>query len=314
MVRKLKIVKKSVAEVYKEFAASKKAMGVKERTLKTYLGQMSTIANRYHEGLWEAAIDSLSAADIENIYCKMVDAGLSANSIHSYSTTLKSFFSWCSERGYADVKVKMFKREETVKETYSNDELKILLRKPDVKTCSFCEYRNWVIVNLLVNNGVRAGTVRAILIKDIDFDNNIIYCRHTKNQKALTIPLSTIMKSILQEYLTYREGGEDDYLFCTECGEQLKELALRDAIERYNRKRGIMKTSIHAFRHTFARNYLIECGGNAFVLQKLLGHSTLDMTQHYCRIFDADITKDYDSFSPLARIAPNSSKRRITMK
>lgn len=49
------------------------------------------------------------------------------------------------------------------------------------------------------------------------------------------------------------------------------------------------------------QTYLMN-GGNAFNLQKLLGHSTLDMTKHYCRIYDAEIAKDYDKFSPLATL------------
>ena len=31
----------------------------------------------------------------------------------------------------------------------------------------------------------------------------------------------------------------------------------------------------------------------------MLGHSTLEMTKHYCAVFNADIAKDYDSVSPL---------------
>jgi len=103
----------------------------------------------------------------------------------------------------------------------------------------------------------------------------------------------------LREYLRIREGEPDDYLFCDEYGKMLSANALRLAIERYNRKRGVAKTSLHMFRHTFARKYLIDCGGNAFTLQKLLGHSTLEMTKHYCAIFNADITKNFDSVSPL---------------
>ena len=51
----------------------------------------------------------------------------------------------------------------------------------------------------------------------------------------------------------------------------------------------------HELRHTFTKKYLLDCGGNAFTLQRLLGHSTLDMTKHYCAIFDADITRDFDT-------------------
>ena len=123
-----------------------------------------------------------------------------------------------------------------------------------------------------------------------------------KNRKAQVIPLCSQMVSILREYLRFRRGGDGDFLFCSETGGQLTESCLRQSIARYNRRRGVQKTSIHLFRHTFARKYLIDCGGNAFTLQKLLGHSTLAMTKHYCAIFDADITRNYDSFSPLAKM------------
>ena len=53
----------------------------------------------------------------------------------------------------------------------------------------------------------------------------------------------------------------------------------------------------------------MDCGGNAFTLQKLLGHSTLKTTKIYCNIFDADIARNYDEFSPLAQI--KSSRQTI---
>ena len=98
------------------------------------------------------------------------------------------------------------------------------------------------------------------------------------------------------------------YLFCDEYGRMLTENALRLAITHYNHSRGVEKTSIHLFRHTFARKYLVDCGGNAFTLQKLLGHATLKMTKHYCNIYDADIAKSFDRFSPLAQMNVNAER------
>jgi integrase/recombinase XerD len=169
-----------------------------------------------------------------------------------------------------------FKYEETIKETYSDDELLLLLKKP-TKQADFCEFRNWVIISFLVNSGCRAATIRNIQIKDVHLKNSHILTRHNKNRKIQTIPLCDAMVSILRNYMAVRQGKDSDYLFCTEYGEMLSENALRLAIERYNERRGVLKTSTHLFRHTFARKYLIDCGGNAFTLQKLLGHSTLDM-------------------------------------
>ena len=208
--------------------------------------------------------------------------------------------------------IPLFKAEETIKETYSDDELEALLRKPNLRSCKFSEYRNWVIINLLVNNGCRAATVRNIMIKDLDLPNHVIYLRHTKNKKAQVIPLCDVLCANIKEYLRIRGGEGDDYLFPNEFGEQLSENGLRCTIAKYNRKRGVQKTSLHMFRHTFARKYLVDCGGNAFTLQHLLGHSTLDMTKHYCAIFDADIAKNYDRFSPLMPMQTGS--RQISMK
>ena len=199
------------------------------------------------------------------------------------------------------------KDKDTVKETYSNDELARLLKKPE-RNCDFTEYRNWAIVNFLLNSGCRAATVRNIQNRDVDLDAKQITLRHTKNGKIQVIPLCSIMVNILRDYVVIRGGKPDDYLFCNQFGEMLTMNALRLAIAKYNQSRGVEKTSTHLYRHTFARKYLVDCGGDAFMLQKLLGHSTLKMTKHYCAIYDADIAKNFDRFSPLAQMAQPKEK------
>ena len=110
--------------------------------------------------------------------------------------------------------------------------------------------------------------------------------------------------------MTYREGEPEDYLFPNETNQQMTINGLRCSIQRYNLNRGVSKTSTHLFRHTFAKKYLIDCGGDAFTLQKILGHSTLDMTKHYCAIYNSDLTKDFDRLSPLSQM----SSKRIRMR
>jgi integrase/recombinase XerD len=117
------------------------------------------------------------------------------------------------------------------------------------------------------------------------------------------------MASILREYMPIRGGKPEDYLFCDQYGGMLSMNCLRLAVARHNNSRGVEKTSTHLYRHTFARKYLVDCGGDAFMLQRLLGHSTLKMTKHYCAIFDADIAKNFDRFSPLAQM--NQPKEKI---
>jgi integrase/recombinase XerD len=40
-------------------------------------------------------------------------------------------------------------------ETYNEAELKLLLKKPNLKKCSFTEYKCWVMTNFLFSTGVR---------------------------------------------------------------------------------------------------------------------------------------------------------------
>lgn len=302
------VVSATIEETFSDFIISKKTKGLAEKTLQSYQSQFQAVA-RHMDVKMDIAM--LQKADLDAMIISMRDASLSPNSINSYTRTLKSFFSWCNEQGITRLNIPLYKAKETVKETYSDLELSALLKKPDIRKATFAEYRDWVIINFLLNCGSRAATVRAIQIRDVDLDGGMVFYRHTKNRKAQVIPLCSAMVSILREYLRHRGGEAADYLFCTETGSQLTENGLRQSIARYNTRRGVQKTSIHLFRHTFARKYLIDCGGDAFTLQKLLGHSTLAMTKHYCTIFDADLTKNYDNFSPLAQMKSNSTRIKM---
>ena len=208
----------------------------------------------------------------------------------------------------ASLSVPPFKEKETVKDTYTDAELVKLLKKP-AKDCEFAEFRSWVIINFLMNSGCRSATIRFVQNQDVDLSSLRVTYRHNKNSKIQVIPLCSMMANILKEYMRIRQGAPEDYLFCDVYGGQLTEDALRHAIRRYHNHRGVKTASIHKYRHTFARKYLMDCGGNAFTLQKLLGHSTLNMTKHYCRLFDTDVGKDYDLHSPLVQM--QQSRTRI---
>lgn len=288
----------TVEELFPTFLSAAAARGVKDKTLDTYKQHFRAISKRLDVTV---PINRLNKSDLDNMILKMREERLSASSINSYTRTLKVFFSWCNEESYTTLNIKLFKAPETIKEVYTDEELSVLLKKP-AANCNFCEFRNWVIVNFLLNSGCRAATVRNIQIQDVDRQRRQIAMRHSKNGRVQLIPLCSAMVSILQEYMTIRGGGPEDYLFCNEFGEFLSENALRIAIAKYNKSRGVQRTSLHAFRHTFARKYLVDCGGDAFTLQKLMGHSTLNMTRHYCNIFDAEIVANYEQFSPLAQM------------
>ena len=111
-------------------------------------------------------------------------------------------------------------------------------------------------------------------VKDIDFDNNVVYVNVTKNRKPLLVPINQTMAHILNEYLKYRKyKSKDDFLFCNVFGEQLVKSTCYHMLYEYNKRRGVETTGIHRYRHTFARQWILN-GGNVVSLSRLLGHSS----------------------------------------
>ena len=288
----------TVSEAFSEFISVKRSAGLKEKTLTTYEWHFEAVS-RFLD--LDQPVEDLSSRDLRAAVSALSRQGFSPNSIRSYTATLHSFTSWLHQEGLSDAQIGLYKGSETVPTTYSRPELDRLLKRPN-RRCTFCEFRNWTIVNLLVNNGVRASTVRAMEVQDVDLIGRAIRLRHTKNRKAQTIPLSPEMAAIMAEYCRFRRGDPDDPLFPAIDGGPMTESCLHNAIRYYNKSRGVKNTSIHAFRHTFARIYLVECNGNALKLQRLLGHSTLDMTKKYVRIYDSDLIDDFQHDSPLSAI------------
>ena len=163
------------------------------------------------------------------------------------------------------------------------------------------EWRSWAAINMLIATGIRANTIVNIKICDVDFENNSIHLRRLKNRKQQFIPLSTSLKEVLKLYLKTWDWNPGDYLFPSQLNVQLAPHSMYAAIREYNISRNVMKTSLHLFRHTFAKNYILA-GGGMVQLQSILGHSTLNMTRKYVHLYGSDIQKDFDLLNPLNRI------------
>ncbi len=79
----------SFRDIFKSFVLSKKAEGLSEKTLTTYQQHLSAIGKHLDLGL---SIYSLNKNYLDAMISSMRDAGLSSNTIRSYTATLKSFF------------------------------------------------------------------------------------------------------------------------------------------------------------------------------------------------------------------------------
>lgn len=231
-------------------------------------------------------------------------------SIYTYSRDLKTVMYFFMEQGWLEkFKIKLAKTDKQPIETYTDEDLRKLLRKPNLKKCNFTEYKAWVIVNFLLSTGVRQNSLANIKIRELDFDNKVVYVNMTKNRKPLIVPLNDDIIQILKEYLQYREGNKDDYLFCNAFGKKLVKSTLYHSLWQYNKSRGVETTGLHRFRHTFAKKWVLM-GGNVVTLSKILGHHSLEITQNYLNILTCDMQDDVEKYN-IIRSFKNES---ISMK
>ena len=247
---------------------------------------------------------------IDDYILHLKDVGVKDVTINTYIHGISPIIKYGMELGVISrFGFKDIKTTEEIKQVYTDEELTILLKKPDMN--SFAEYRNWVIINFFLGTGVRALELRSIKVKDIDLNSSMLLVRRAKNRKQRYIPISKSLNKILSDYLLYRKvESDDEYLFCNEFGEYLPRTTLQNGITKYCKKRGVTRYSLHLFRHTFCKMWIMK-QGSIFKLQKILGHSSLKMVNHYSNLYAEDLKQNFDNFCALESLTQNEKNRII---
>ena len=247
----------------------------------------------------DSPVSDITTHVIDEYILELRERDITDVTIATLMRHVRAFVYYCQECGYVrPFKIVIPKSVKKIKETYTHDELIALLERPNVNKCSFSEYKTWVFENYLLATGNRLSTALNVRIKDVDFDNNVLHLCQTKNRRQQIIPLSNKLALVLKEYLEIRGGNADDYLFCNEYGEKASDRTYQQLVRRYNIKRNVNRTSIHVFRHTFAKNWILNSGDIAR-LQSIMGHSSLAVTNEYLQMFGQDLQDDFDRFNPL---------------
>lgn len=226
--------------------------------------------------------------------------------IQTRTIAIKSFFNYLIEQKKTEhFKMPVNDPETPIKVIYTDEELERILIKPNLKKCSFVEYRTWVLSNFLLGTGARLNTVINIKISDIDFDTGKVAFRKVKNRHPYFLPLSPTLYDILWEYVE-KIKNNSEYLFCSQYGEKLSPRTLEQNISEYNISRRVNKTSIHLYRHTFATKFL-AVNGNISDLQKALGHETLFMSLRYAHLNVDDLKDSFVKANPLEQLKIKSN-------
>ena len=305
----------TIEEAHTEYIKELRVRNLSEDTIRNY-----NVTYKLFMEFFEYDEDSLLTEITQSSLFEWIGSikldGVKITTINSYITNMKVFLKWCmdEDRGYIEpFKFPKIRGQEEPIKLFSDEDVEKLLEKPRNPN-NFVETRNWVIVNWVLATGNRGATIAEVRIKDVDFKTKEIVLRHTKNKKAQTIPLSPALETILKKYIKeWRGNDEDKFLFPGVGDEKMLTNSLRKSFAIYCRERGVEQTNLHGLRHNFAKYWVLN-GGNIFALQKVLGHSTLDMTRRYVKLFGEDIKSDFDKFAALDTIKKGSRRTQSVRK
>lgn len=263
------------------------------RDLSPYtINNYKSLCTMFSECLNNKPIEDITSKDIDTFILYLRERGNNNCSIKNRLKILTALFKFAK----VDMKFPSIKDDSVQKQPYSDEEIKLLLKKPTIN--SYTEWRNHTICALLLATGIRCRTLANLRINHLDFTHNTIYLEVTKTKKKYYLPMSSELKQTLKHYLSLYSHTDDDYLFLTLYGDQMATTTIKQAIREYNLGRGVKKTSIHLFRHTFAIKYLRN-GGNIMFLKDILGHSQISTTQKYLKVTVDDLKNNFDDLCPL---------------
>lgn len=294
----------TVKDLYEEFMLHNEIKGLRERTIKAYKDNLKAFLD-YLDEIGLEAVEDIKKEHYEQFILWLQERHSNTATINTYLRNTRVLLNFAMENHYLkDFKMVLLREDTKMPEIYTAEEIARLIRRPvNIKKIPFAEYRNWVLVCYLLETGNRLSTVVNIRVGDFDGDQGLVHLRWTKNRRESYAPLSPEMQKILRDYIRRFSLEEDEPLFPTVvAGQALSARGLQNAIAKHNKSRGVSKTSVHAFRHTFATNFA-QSGGDALVLQRLLGHSSLKMTSRYVHMAATALTKGFQKHSVIAEYA-----------
>lgn len=237
----------------------------------------------------------------------------SSHTLNSRVRALRAFFNWLHRQGYTEVhrlqNMKVPKARQKEIEILTDEEIERIFATMNASTVLGA--RNKAIYSLMLDTGLRLTEVVTLKHEDVHLDKRYVKVLG-KGDKERIVAFGMNCKKALSNYAArYRFPSEEelsDAFFLSIDGRCMTADALRSLTERLSKAAGIPRLHPHLIRHTYATRFLLN-GGNVFLLQQSLGHTTLVMVQKYLHIASRTAAQASEDFSPLDHIELQAPRR-----
>jgi site-specific recombinase XerD len=288
-------------QAYETFIADKRINGCSKETIRFYnysIGRLLSFVQKDRV----VETDDLGPR-INPYFLYLHESGLSPHSIQALFRGTRAFTRFLLAEGFIESAIRLprIKPTTSVIKPLSVDQMRTILTSID--TSDFVGLRNWTLLRLFFDTGMRLGEVCRLDTSHVNLDDGFVLV-HGKGGKERWVPVGREMKKALWAYMKRRtlcaRLGEPA-LFVQQDGTRLSPRGVQMFFKRLKIKLDGVRFSPHTLRHSFALSY-IENGGDPFSLQRILGHSTQAMTAKYVNMARSNIKAQHDRFSPGDRL------------
>jgi site-specific recombinase XerD len=273
-----------------------KIRNLSPRTLNVYAERLGYLA-KYLEGKG-IDIEDVRKQDVQDYLLSLIGV-VSDETVNGRIRVYRRFFTYLEEEGFwkkpnPTHKLKLIKTSKRIKPVISPEQVGQILQALNRNT--FEGYRNLAIVMLFWDAMIRKEELITLRLENVDLRAGLIKV-YGKGRKERQVPMGSKTIKTLHFYLNrWRQEIPGDLMFCQRDGDQITSRHCHKIIQDIGKKVGVTLYP-HLIRHS-AATYFIRQGGSPVILQKILGHTSLVVTQNYLHMSTQDMVDTYERFSP----------------
>ena len=231
---------------------------------------------------------------------------LSPQTLRCHTRGLKAFSTWLYLEGHISENrlnnLKLPKAPIKLIEPLTPEEIKKIASS--INQNSPTGLRNHVIFVTALDSGLRASEIAGIKLEQLNIKEGYIKVMG-KGSKERIVPIGKFVQMTIWNYIDKVRPEpislDCKNLFLTQGGKPITVNTVKLLFSRLSKRSGVERLHAHLCRHTFAINYLLN-GGDIFSLKEILGHTTLDMVNHYLHFTSSQITAQHHKYSPMDKL------------
>jgi len=289
-----------LSDAIEELCIATRANGRSPRTVQAYREKLGYLL----DFLGDVVIEGISIHDLRRYIAHQMDrqtrwadhplhseieGALSPFTIAGRIRALKRLFNWLQEEGILEhnpakrIKTPQPKRREP-KGISQSDFVALLATTEGDSTF---ELRDRALILFLGDTGCRVGGLCGLRVQDLHLDMGLATVTE-KRDKTRLVPFTEPTAAALRAWLKVRPEDKGPWVFVGLAHHSkgaLSSSGVLHMLRRRAKQAGVTgPVNPHAFRHAFARHFLLD-GGDLGTLSELMGHEDVGITKQYYAIF-----------------------------